>query len=61
MIDDMMNVDFAVNVLLHMGLEGIGGVVTLWALQFCEHRRHQVTVWLIFALFFSILTVRLIG
>ncbi len=61
MIGNMMTADFAVDVLLHMGLEAIGGIVTLWALQFCEHRRHQVMVWLVFALFFSILTVRLIG
>lgn len=49
------------DVLLHMGLEAIGGIVTLYALSFCSHRRHQFTVWFIFALLFSYITVSLIG
>lgn len=51
----------ALDVALHMLLEAIGGLVMLYALNFCRHRRHQFAVWFGLALLFSIATVVLIG
>ncbi len=50
-----------IDVALHMVLEAIGGGVTLYALRFCSHKRHQFAIWFAFALFFSVVTVCLIG
>lgn len=46
---------------LHMLLEAIGGLILMYALGFCQHRRHQAVVWFGLALVFSFVTVQLIG
>ncbi len=52
---------FLLDVLFHVALEAIGGVVLLYAMSFCTHRVHQVAIWFVLALIFSIITVALIG
>ncbi len=50
-----------VDVALHVLLEAIGGLILIYALSFCQHRRHQLMVWFILALLFSYITVILVG
>jgi hypothetical protein len=49
------------DVLFHLGLDLTGGASLKCAVGMCEHRRHQIAAWLSMGLFFSILTVYLIG
>jgi hypothetical protein len=49
------------DILFHMALEAVGGAVTLYALSYCVHKRHQLLIWLIFAFLFSYITVLTIG
>lgn len=49
------------DVILHMLLEAIGGGIMYYSLGFCKHKLHQFTVWFVLALFFSVVTVQLVG
>ena len=49
------------DVAIHMGLEAIGGLVLLYAYSFCSHWRHRAAIWFVGALFFSYVTVLLVG
>jgi ABC-type glycerol-3-phosphate transport system permease component len=48
-------------ILLHMVLEGIGGVITAYALARCKHWWHRAIRWVILAYIFSLATVHLVG
>jgi RsiW-degrading membrane proteinase PrsW (M82 family) len=50
-----------VKIAVHVCLEAIGGAIMVYALGFCRHRSHQFAVWFTLALFFSFVTVQLIG
>lgn len=49
------------DVAFHMLLEVIGALVAWYAYGYCSHWRHRVTLWFFLSLFFSIITVNLIG
>lgn len=47
--------------LIHFGLETIGGLVALYAYQFCDHTWHKLAVWITFSMATTIATVHLVG
>ena len=49
------------DVALHMGLEAIGGAIAWYAYGFCHHWHHRLAVWFVLSLFFSYVTVSLVG
>ena len=50
-------VDYAV----HFGIDVLATLATLYAQRFCEHRWHQVLVWLALSLVVTFTTVNLVG
>lgn len=49
------------DIIIHMILEGIGGLIAWYAYGFCHHWRHRLAVWFVLALIFSYVTVQLVG
>lgn len=49
------------DILLHLGLDLTGGLTLRCAMGMCEHRRHQIAVWVTLGIIFSMLTVYLVG
>jgi hypothetical protein len=48
-------------ILIHMGLEAVGGLVAWYAYGFCKHWHHRLLVYLALSFVFSVLTVHLVG
>ena len=49
--------DYAV----HFGVDVLASLATLYAQRFCQHRWHQVLVWLGLSLVVTAVTVNLVG
>lgn len=49
------------DVLLHMGLEALGGIAVMVANRWCHHFWHQAVVYVLALFVFSVTTVSLIG
>ena len=50
-------VDYAV----HFAVDVAGTLATLYAQRYCEHRHHQILVWLALSVFVTLTTVNLVG
>ncbi len=50
-------VDYAV----HFGVDVLGTLATLYAQRYCQHRTHQVLVWLALSVLVTVTTVNLVG
>lgn len=49
------------DVLLHLCLDVSGGVTLRCAMGVCEHKHHQMAVWLLGCILISVSTVALVG
>ena len=46
---------------VHFAVDVLATVSTLYAQRFCQHRWHQVAVWLVLAVVVTVTTVNLVG
>jgi hypothetical protein len=49
--------DYAV----HFGIDVLATFATLYAQRYCNHRRHQILVWLALSVLVTVTTVNLVG
>ncbi|MGH3034382.1 MAG: hypothetical protein ACRDON_07460 [Gaiellaceae bacterium] len=50
-------VDYAV----HFGIDVLASLATLYSQRFCQHRWHQILVWLGLSIVVTVTTVNLVG
>lgn len=53
--------EFWQDVMIHLALEGVGGLITYWALSFCTHAWHRIAWMAGFGLLTSALMVGVVG